>query len=50
MSISLNFLIGFRNRLSVALSWAWSYVTYQRGVRLITGHDNDAQQELEEAA
>ncbi len=44
------FLIGFRNRLSVALSWAWSYVTYQRGVRLITGHDNDAQQELEEAA
>jgi NADH dehydrogenase len=31
------FLIGFRNRLSVALNWAWSYVTYQRGVRLITG-------------
>jgi NADH dehydrogenase len=31
------FLIGFRNRLAVALSWAWSYVTYQRGTRLITG-------------
>ena len=44
------FLIGFRNRLSVALSWVWSYVTYQRGVRLITGHDNDARNELEEAA
>ena len=35
------FLIGFRNRLSVAISWAWSYLTYQRGVRLITGRDMD---------
>jgi NADH:ubiquinone reductase (H+-translocating) len=31
------YLIGFRNRFVVALSWAWSYVTYQRGARLITG-------------
>jgi NADH dehydrogenase len=31
------FLIGFRNRLAVALSWGWSYVTFQRGARLITG-------------
>jgi NADH:ubiquinone reductase (H+-translocating) len=31
------FLIGFRNRLAVALSWVWSYVTFQRGTRLITG-------------
>ncbi len=31
------FLIGFRNRASVALSWVWSYLTYQRGARLITG-------------
>ena len=31
------FLIGFRNRLSVALSWLWSYFTYERGTRLITG-------------
>jgi NADH dehydrogenase len=30
------FLIGFRNRLSVMLQWAVSYVTYQRSVRLIT--------------
>jgi NADH:ubiquinone reductase (H+-translocating) len=34
------FLIGFRNRFVVALSWAWSYVTYQRGARLITGTDS----------
>lgn len=31
------FLIGVKNRLAVSLSWAWSYFTYQRGVRLITG-------------
>ena len=30
------FLIGFRNRFVVAASWAWSYLTYQRGARLIT--------------
>jgi NADH:ubiquinone reductase (H+-translocating) len=36
------FLIGFRNRFVVALSWAWSYVTYQRGARLITGTDDEA--------
>ncbi|MGD0144390.1 MAG: NAD(P)/FAD-dependent oxidoreductase [Rhizomicrobium sp.] len=35
------FLIGFRNRFVVALSWAWSYVTYQRGARLITGTDSE---------
>ena len=31
------FLIGFRNRLVVLVEWAWSYFTYQRGARLITG-------------
>ena len=30
-------LIGFRNRLSVMTQWAFSYMTYQRAVRLITG-------------
>jgi NADH dehydrogenase len=30
-------LIGFRNRLSVMTQWAFSYLTYQRSVRLITG-------------
>jgi len=29
-------LVGFRNRLSVLVQWAYSYFTYQRGVRLIT--------------
>jgi NADH:quinone reductase (non-electrogenic) len=30
-------LIGFRNRVTVLIEWAWSYITMQRGVRLITG-------------
>jgi NADH dehydrogenase len=30
-------LIGFRNRLLVMVQWAWSYFSYQRAVRLITG-------------
>jgi NADH dehydrogenase len=33
------FLIGFRNRLIVALDWLWSYLTFQRGARIITGGD-----------
>jgi NADH dehydrogenase len=30
------YLIGFRNRLVVMLTWFWSYVTFRRGARLIT--------------
>jgi NADH:ubiquinone reductase (H+-translocating) len=30
------FLIGFRNRIAVLLQWAWSYLTFKRGARLIT--------------
>ncbi|MEQ1780210.1 MAG: NAD(P)/FAD-dependent oxidoreductase [Hyphomonadaceae bacterium] len=36
------FLIGFRNRFSVALDWTWSYLTFQRGARLITGPVDEA--------
>jgi NADH dehydrogenase len=35
--VHIFFLIGFRNRLLVFIQWAWSYVTYDRGARLITG-------------
>jgi len=31
------FLIGFRNRLIVAMQWLWAYFTFQRGARLIVG-------------
>ena len=33
------FLIGFRNRLVVCANWAWNYITFDRGARLITGID-----------
>jgi NADH dehydrogenase len=35
--VHIFFLIGFRNRLLVLIQWGWSYATYQRGARLITG-------------
>ncbi len=35
--VHLMYLAGFRNRVAVLLQWAWSYVTWQRGARLITG-------------
>jgi NADH dehydrogenase len=34
--IHLFFLIGFRNRVLVMLEWAWAYVAYDRGARVIT--------------
>jgi len=36
--IHIFFLIGFRNRVLVLIQWAWSYLTYERGARLITGN------------
>ena len=35
--VHILYLIGFRNRLVVMVQWAWAYLMYQRGVRLITG-------------
>jgi NADH dehydrogenase FAD-containing subunit len=35
------FLIGFRKRITVSLDWFWSYLTFQRGSRLITGGGPD---------
>ena len=34
--VHIYFLIGLRNRFIVAFSWLWSYLTFQRGARLIT--------------
>lgn len=36
--IHIMLLIGFRNRLVVMTNWMWSFLTYERGSRLITGH------------
>jgi NADH dehydrogenase len=37
LMLHLILLIGFRNRILVLIEWAWSFVSYDRGARLITG-------------
>ncbi len=37
LALHIVYLIDFRNRMLVLIDWAWSYFTYQRGSRLITG-------------
>ncbi|HSK18772.1 MAG TPA: NAD(P)/FAD-dependent oxidoreductase [Longimicrobiales bacterium] len=44
--VHIMYLIGFRNRVLVMMQWAWAYLTYHRGIRLITG---DRQVELQRA-
>src|SRR5438270_610268 len=34
--VHIYYLIGFRNRLITMFQWAWTYLTYSRGARLIT--------------
>jgi NADH:ubiquinone reductase (H+-translocating) len=34
--VHILFLVGFRNRLLVLFQWAWAYVTFNKGARLIT--------------
>ena len=35
--VHILFLVGFRNRFIVLSQWAWSFITFDRGARLITG-------------
>jgi NADH dehydrogenase len=37
ITVHIFFLIGFRNRFSVFAAWVWTYFTFTRGARLITG-------------
>ncbi|MCI0678438.1 MAG: NAD(P)/FAD-dependent oxidoreductase [Actinobacteria bacterium] len=37
LGVHIFYLIGFRNRAIVLASWAWSYLTFRRGARIITG-------------
>ncbi len=37
VTVHIFFLIGFRNRLAVLADWMWTYFTFTRGARLITG-------------
>lgn len=53
--VHIFFLIGFRNRLAVFRQWAWTYLTFQDGARLITGSqdlpgwDSEYGKQLQEA-
>jgi NADH dehydrogenase len=47
--VHILYLIGFRNRLLVMIQWSWAYLTYQRGIRLITGRPQMALQEARAA-
>ena len=40
LMVHIFFLIGFRNRIAVLFEWAWTYFTFTRGARLITGDQN----------
>ncbi len=35
--VHIMYLIGFKNRIVVMIQWAWAYIGYRRGIRLITG-------------
>jgi NADH dehydrogenase len=35
--VHIYFIIGFRNRVGVLFEWVWTYFTFTRGARLITG-------------
>ncbi|MGV3759027.1 MAG: NAD(P)/FAD-dependent oxidoreductase, partial [Actinomycetota bacterium] len=39
LGLHLVFLVGTRNRASVLLNWAWSYLTWDRGPRLVLRPD-----------
>lgn len=43
LGLHLISLIGFRNRVSVLLSWLWNYLTYDRSVRIILHRDTAAE-------
>src|SRR5687767_14976461 len=34
--VHIIFLVGFRNRIAVLMQWAWAYITFNKGARLIT--------------
>jgi len=37
LAIHIFWLIGFRNRFLVLAGWAWAYLRYESGARVITG-------------
>jgi len=48
LCVHIYFLVGFKNRLFVVIQWAWAYLSYGRGARLIYGLDWRQRGELPE--
>ncbi len=40
LGVHIYYLIGFKNKIFVFFQWAWSYLTFKRGARLIVEHNN----------
>ncbi|MDX1951202.1 MAG: NAD(P)/FAD-dependent oxidoreductase [Verrucomicrobiota bacterium] len=49
LGVHLLFLIGFRNKIAVVLQWVYSYFTYKRGSRIITGLEEEKKNRVIEA-
>jgi NADH dehydrogenase len=43
LSLHILYLIGFRNRANVLVNWAWNYLTFDRGSRIIERRSDAAQ-------
>ncbi len=41
--VHIYFLVGFKNRFFVVVNWAWSYLTFKRGARLIVQPKDQSQ-------
>jgi len=37
--VHIYYLIGFKNKLFVLANWAWSYLTFKKGARLIVNKE-----------
>ncbi len=44
--VHILFLIGFRNRYLTVFQWAWNYLTFDRGARLVSYEDEQAEAEM----
>jgi NADH:ubiquinone reductase (H+-translocating) len=39
LALHLVYLMGFRNRANVLVNWAWNYLTYDHGSRILAEWD-----------
>lgn len=47
VAVHIAYLISFHNRLLVLFEWAWAYLTWQRGARIVTGRPADPASDLQ---